>query len=83
MKENDVTTVRLTERAQYIKDEWCHLGLKNILSAGLVLFARLNAQQKLDTIKEANSIDPKTVLEHQDAQLKAASKRANKKRPAG
>jgi len=51
------TTVRLTEKAQLIKEDLAPIfGLKNILSAGLLLIGRLSAEQKQALIKEANGI---------------------------
>ncbi|MCJ7777637.1 MAG: hypothetical protein MUP16_04920 [Sedimentisphaerales bacterium] len=50
------TAVNLNETAQKIKDELAPIyGLKNILSAGLVLFGRLSAEQQRKTITGFNT----------------------------
>jgi len=50
------TTVRLTEKAQVIKEDLAPIfGLKNILSAGLILFGKLTDTEQKITINEANS----------------------------
>jgi len=55
MGKKEQTTVNLTEKAQTIKDDLAPVfGLKNILSAGLILFSRLSAEQKMQVIKDAN-----------------------------
>jgi len=81
--ETDVTTVRLSEKAQQIKEELAPVfGLKNILSAGLVLFNKLNAERQKDIIKEANSIEPESVVDDVISRAKSASRRVGKARPA-
>ncbi len=50
------TTVNLTDIAQQIKNEFVHLGLGNILSAGLVLFSKQSAEDKLKAMAEARGI---------------------------
>lgn len=50
----DRTTVNLTPVAQLIKDNYAPVfGLQRILSAGLVLFARLNDTERVRTVAEA------------------------------
>jgi len=50
------TTVNLTEKAQVIKEDLAPIfGLKNILSAGLILFGKLTDTEQKSTINEANS----------------------------
>ena len=50
------TTVNLTEKAQLIKDDLAPIyGLKNILSAGLILFGKLTDTEQKLAINEANS----------------------------
>lgn len=49
------TTVVLSEKAQVIKEDLAPIfRLKNILSAGLVLLSKLTAEQKQNSIAEAN-----------------------------
>ena len=49
------TTVVLSEKAQKVKEDLAPIfGLKNILSAGLLLLSKLTAEQKQSTIAEAN-----------------------------
>jgi len=49
------TTVNLTQKAQNIKEDLAPIyGLKNILSAGLILFGKLSSDLQKDTIHEAN-----------------------------
>ncbi len=49
------TTVNLTENSQLIKTELAPVfGLKNILSAGLILFGRLSSDDQKKIIAEAN-----------------------------
>jgi len=51
------TTVVLTKVAQEVKDDKAPVfGLKNILSAGLVLFGRLTSDEQIRIIAEANSL---------------------------
>lgn len=63
------TTVNLTEKAQAVKEDLAPVfGLKNILSAGLILLDKLSAQQQKSTIAEANDektkqADKKTLKE--------------------
>jgi len=63
--EKNPTTVRLTEKAQAIKDDLATIfGLKNILSAGLILFSRLSAEEKQSIIADANGIETEDPAEH-------------------
>jgi len=49
------TTVNLTKKAQAIKDDLAPIfGLKNILSAGLMLLSKLTAEQQKSIIADAN-----------------------------
>jgi len=58
------TTVRLTESVQRIKMELSPIyGLKNILSAGLLLFSRLSDTEQKKIVAEVN----KMVLADQQA----------------
>jgi len=51
------TTVDLTEKGQKVKDLLCPVyGLKNILSASLVLFSKLSAEEREQVIAEANGV---------------------------
>ena len=53
-KKNIKTSVDFTEVAQKLKEQHLYLGLKNILSAGLVLFDKQIGDDKLKAIKIAN-----------------------------
>ena len=54
------TTVILNEKAQAIKDDLAPLfGLKNILSAGLILFGKLTSDQQKQVIAESNGVESK------------------------
>jgi hypothetical protein len=54
MEKSRQTTVILSEKAQPIKDDLAPVfGLKNILSAGLVLLSRLSADEQKAIIAEA------------------------------
>jgi len=50
------TSVDLTEIAQSVKDRYVHLGLKNILSAGLLLFDKEDEAGKLRALAEAHAV---------------------------
>lgn len=58
-KGKNPTTVNLTESAEIIREKLSPVfGLKNVLSAGLILFDRLSAQHQKDIIAQANSQKP-------------------------
>lgn len=55
MPSKNTTTVVLNENVQEIKDELSPIyGLKNILSAGLLLFSRLSDTDQKKTVAEVN-----------------------------
>lgn len=57
--DKNITTVRLTEKAFGIKKELAPVfGMKNIVSAGLILLDRLSADQQKQVIAEANGAEP-------------------------
>ena len=59
MGKNEQTTVNLSELAQKVKVDLAPVfGLKNILSAGLILFGRLTSDQQKQVIAEANGQKP-------------------------
>ena len=59
MRIRNQTTVVLTKKAQGVKDDLAPVfGLKNILSAGLILFDELSCSDQKIIILEANSIQP-------------------------
>jgi len=59
MGKKDQTTVNLNELAQKVKEDLAPIyGLKNILSAGLILFGRLSADQQKRAIAESNGLEP-------------------------
>ena len=52
------TTVHLTERAQVVKGDLAPIyGLKNILSAGLILLSKVPREKREDVIAEANQMN--------------------------
>lgn len=60
MASDKQTTVNLTEKAQVIKEDLAPVfGLKNILSAGLVLFGKLTDSEQKIAINKANNRDIK------------------------
>jgi len=64
MGKKEQTTVNLNEKAQKIKEDLAPIyGLKNILSAGLILFGRLSADQQRRAIAEANGAEPKPATD--------------------
>jgi len=66
MGKKEQTTVNLSEIAQKIKIELAPLfGLKNILSAGLILFGKLTSDQQKQAIAESNGVEP-TPLTDED-----------------
>ena len=57
MTSNYPTSVNLTETAQSVRDNLsCVYGLKNCLSAGLILFGRLSPAEQQAVIREANGL---------------------------
>ena len=55
MDSDNPTTVRFTEKAKPLKDELAPIyGLKNIVSAGVLLFYRLSDSEQKKAILEAN-----------------------------
>ncbi|MDD5328046.1 MAG: hypothetical protein PHY02_09595 [Phycisphaerae bacterium] len=58
MPSKNTTTVVLNSDLQKIKNELASVyGLKNVLSAGLLLFSRLSAEDRQRIIAEVNSDD--------------------------
>jgi len=56
MEANNPTTVRLNKNMQKIKDELSPVyGLKNILSAGILIFSKLSAEDREKAIAETKS----------------------------
>lgn len=75
MPSKNTTTVVLTDSAQEIKEDLAPIyGLKNILSAGIVLFGQLDSDQQKQIIRIANG---------EAAGLNAALKLLNKPRSQG
>ena len=57
--DKNITTVRLSEKALEIKRKLAPVfGMKNIVSAGLILLDRLSADQQKAVIAEANGGEP-------------------------
>lgn len=69
MPQKKHTTVVLSESGQQIKEDLAPVfGLKNILSAGLILFSRLSDAQQKHMIAEANGYqikDPAELAAHE------------------
>jgi len=82
MTEKKSTTVNLNVIAQAIKDDLAPVyGLKNILSAGLVLFSRLSATEReelVDTINRENNVVDAVSDESAAARASAKSQRRDK-----
>ena len=56
--DKNITTVRLSEKALEIKKKLAPVfGMRNIVSAGLILLDRLSADQQKTVIAEANGIE--------------------------
>ncbi len=56
MPSKNTTTVVLTEAAQAVKDDLAPVfGLKNILSAGLIMFGKLTDSEQKKVVKQANA----------------------------
>lgn len=56
------TSVDLTPQAQKIKNHYSYLGLKNILSAGLILFGKQSSEDQLLSIQVACEANPNKKL---------------------
>ena len=62
MKDRIPTTVNLTDTAQKIKDDLAPLySLKNIISAGLLLFYKLSSDEREKAIREAQDSQDLTI----------------------
>ena len=58
-----LTTVDLTERAEKIKEQLRPIyGIKNILSAGLVLLAKLPVAERESAIADANGLSAEDIV---------------------
>lgn len=85
MKEDGSTTVRFTEKTQPLKNSLMPIyGLKNLVSAGVLLFSRLSDSEQKKIILEANGIieqdeDAKAV-QHDEAVAAQRSKARTRKK---
>ena len=71
MPSKNTTTVVLTEKAQVIKEDLAPVfGLKNILSAGLLLLGKLTATEQKSAIAEANSSLEEGPLQNPDEEFR-------------
>jgi len=60
MSKQKTTTVVLTGKAKLVKEDLAPVfGLKNILSAGLILLDKLSADEKMKAINDAQGIETK------------------------
>jgi len=65
------TTVVLTEKAQFIKEDLAPVfGLKNILSAGLLVFGKLTTTEQKMIIKQANGSLEMEPLQNPDDEFR-------------
>jgi len=84
MAKEKQTTVNLNERAQTIKEDLAPVfGLKNILSAGLILFGRLNSDDQKKAIKDANSNGNESPGDFVDGVIADAKHLASRKGKSG
>lgn len=82
MPSKNTTTVVLNKTVQKIKDELAPVfGLKNILSAGLLLFSRLSDSEQKKTIAEVHQIEADEIVSGAEADV-AGQKRKRVRRPA-
>ena len=71
MPRKNPTSVVLNESVQQVKDELSPIyGLKNILSAGLLIFSRLSAEEQKQFIAEVNGFPLYTTKTDERGQLK-------------
>ncbi len=76
------TSFILSDSIQKIKDELAPIyGLKNILSAGLLLFSRLSDSEQKKTIAEVHQIETDEIVSSAEADV-AGQKRKRVHRPA-
>lgn len=69
--EQNPTTVRLTEKAQFIKEDLAPVfGLKNILSAGLLVFGKLTTIEQKVMIQRANGSLETEPLQNPDDEFR-------------
>lgn len=80
MKSENPTTVRLSESVQKIKDRLSPIyGLKNILSAGILLFSRLSSDEQKKVIAEAHELEAQALVSAAEAdEAKHRKKRGGK-----
>lgn len=81
--ELNITSVRLSEKAFGIKKELAPIyGLKNILSAGLILFDKLSDTEQKHAIKRANGVgdDPTADAAQIASSAEQGAKQLNKRR---
>ena len=82
MPRKNPTSVTLNEIVQKIKDELAPVyGLKNILSAGLLLLSRLSDSEQKKTIAEVHQIEADEIVSSAEADV-AGQKRSRVRRPA-
>ena len=76
------TNVILTEPAQKVKDRFAPIySLKNILSAGLLLFADLPRGQREEAIARANGLDAETIVTATQEKTQAKKRSPGQKKP--
>lgn len=71
MASKEQTTVNLTKKAQVIKEDLAPVfGLKNILSAGLLVFGKLTTTEQKVVIKQANGSLEAEPLQNSDDEFR-------------
>ncbi len=82
MKADNPTTVRLSENTRKIKEELTPIyGLKNILSAGLLLLSRLSDSEQKKMIAEVHQVEADEIVSSAEADA-TGQKRKRVRRPA-
>ena len=82
MNDKTPTTVNLTEPSQKVKDRFAPIySLKNILSAGLLLFADLPRGQREEAIARANGLDAETIVAAAQEKTQAKKRSPGQKKP--
>lgn len=83
MNEGNPTTVNLTKSAQKVKNQLSPIyGLKNILSAGLLLFGDLPREKRESAIARANGLSAEDIVfaaEEDSAKKKRSRRRKDAK----
>jgi len=80
MPSKERTTVVLTEKAQGLKDKYAPVfSLKNILSAGLVLFSELSERQQIQAILSAQGLSADDIVDGAEADVAKKKRKKTRK----